>query len=186
MSMKVVVAASIVLAALGAAGCHAKDDGGSAGSKAAVLSAKDSAISVLPIDEAGLKELIKERHGRILLVNIWATWCAPCVEEFPDLVRLSQTYVRGGFDLVAISADYPDEVDSKIVPFLKKQNVPFRVFVAKFDHQEDFINAVNQSWNGALPATLIYNAQGKQRLFHIGQLTYEQFKDSIEKVKGGL
>lgn len=186
MNRSVLVAGAIVVAAVGLTGCRAKSDGASGGGKSAVVNAADSVRAVLPIDNAGLKQLIKERTGRILLVNIWATWCAPCVEEFPDLVRLSKAYAGGDVDIVAISADYPDEIDAKIVPFLKKQNVPFRVFVAKFDHQEDFINAVNQSWNGALPATLIYDAQGKQRLFHIGQLTYEQFKDSIEKVKGGL
>ena len=182
----VVLAGAIGFAVFGVSGCNAKRERGSAGSKSAVLSVADSVTRVLPIDEAGLKTLIRERNARILLVNIWATWCAPCVEEFPDLVRLSQADDGRGVEFVAISADYPDEVETKIVPFLKKQKVPFRVFVAKFDHQDDFINAVNQSWNGALPATLIYDAQGRQRLFYVGQLTYEQFRDSIEKVKGGL
>jgi thiol-disulfide isomerase/thioredoxin len=143
-------------------------------------------FSVEPIDATGLTKLIAERNGKVLLMNIWATWCAPCVAEFPDLVKLSQTYDTTGVEVVAISADYPDEVDTKIIPFLRKMNVPFRVFVAQFKHQEDFINAVNRSWSGALPATLVYDSHGKEHWFHVGQQSYEDFKNQIDKVKGGL
>ena len=145
-----------------------------------------SVLSVDPIDEAGLKKLIRERNGRILLLNIWATWCAPCVAEFPDLVKLSQTYDSTGVEVVAISTDYPDEVDSKIIPFLRKTNAPFRVYVAQFGRQEDFISAVNRSWSGALPASLIYDSRGKERFFHVGQQSYDDFKHEVDKIKGGL
>ena len=143
-------------------------------------------LLVAPIDQAGLKKLIKERNGRLLFLNIWATWCAPCVAEFPDLIKLSQSYDTTSLEVVAISADYPDEVDSKILPFLKKFNVPFRVYVAQFEHQEDFINAINRSWSGALPASLIYDANGKQRFFHVGQQSFDEFKQEVDKLKGAL
>ena len=106
-----------------------------------------------------------------------------CIEEFPDLVKLSRSYDERQVEVVGISTDYPDEVDSKIVPFLEKQNVPFRVYVANFDHQEDFINAVNRSWSGALPASAIYDPQGNQQFFLVGQGTFEDFKKEIDKLK---
>jgi thiol-disulfide isomerase/thioredoxin len=145
-----------------------------------------SAVTVVPIDKKGLKTLVEERHGKILLLNIWATWCAPCVAEFPDLVKLSRAYDTSKVEVVAISADYPDEIESKILPFLRKMNVPFRVYVAQFEHQEDFINAVNPAWSGALPATATYNAQAKQQMFHVGQLAFDDFKHEVDKIKGGL
>jgi hypothetical protein len=77
-------------------------------------------------------------------------------------------------------------VESKILPFIKKHEVPFRIFVAKFAHQEDFINSVNPSWSGALPATLIYDQRGNQRLFLVGQGTFERFKKAIDTVKTKL
>jgi thiol-disulfide isomerase/thioredoxin len=138
--------------------------------------------TVEPIDRAGLQQLIEERNGRILFLNIWATWCAPCVEEFPDLVKLSRAYPEHEVEVVGISADYPDEVDSKILPFIKKHDVPFRILVAKFEHQEDFIKSVNPSWSGALPATLIYDQHGSLRLFLVGQGTFERFKKAIDTV----
>jgi thiol-disulfide isomerase/thioredoxin len=145
-----------------------------------------SAITVAPIDKNGLSTLIAKRNGKTLLLNIWATWCAPCVAEFPDLVKLSKSYDTSAVEVVAISADYPDEVDSRIIPFLRKTNVPFRVYVARFEHQEDFINAVNTSWSGALPATLIYNARGESRFFHVGELSLAEFKQEVDRIKGAL
>lgn len=141
---------------------------------------------VVPIDEEGLRNLIGQRGGKILFLNIWATWCAPCVEEFPDLVRLHEELGGQQVEVVGISADFGDEVQTRIVPFLKNHNVPFRNYVASFKRQEDFINAVEPSWSGALPVSLIYDAEGKKRYFHLGQGSFELFKREIEKSKGGL
>lgn len=169
-----------------ATSCQETTDRSGGTDKVHPQSVSRTVLSVETIDESGLKKLIAERNGRILLLNIWATWCAPCVAEFPELVRLSQTYDTTKVEVVAISADDSDEVDTKIIPFLRKMNVPFRVYVAQFKHQEDFIDAVNRSWSGALPASLIYDARGRQQLFHVGQQSYEDFKKQVDKVKGGL
>jgi thiol-disulfide isomerase/thioredoxin len=157
---------------------------GRPGSTADIAPAGKAALTVGGIDDAALKRLIGNREGRILFLNVWATWCVPCVEEFPDIVKLSRSYDPKAVEVVAISADYPDEVDSKILPFLKKQNVPFKVYVAKFDDQEKFINALDTAWSGALPATFIYNAQGRQRFKLVGQGTYDRFKEQIDKLQG--
>jgi thiol-disulfide isomerase/thioredoxin len=141
-------------------------------------------VRVDGLDGAGLKRLIADRGGRILFLNVWATWCVPCIEEFPDIVKLSRSYDPKTVEVVAISADYPDEVDSKIVPFLKKQNVPFKVYVANFEDQEKFINALDTSWSGALPATFIYDTQGQQRFKLVGQGSYDRFKQQIDILNG--
>ena len=166
--------------------CRGTDERGNRAEKAQAQSISKAVLSVEPIGEPGLKKLIRERNGKVLLLNIWATWCAPCVAEFPDLVRLSQSYDTTAVEVVAISADYPDEVDTKIIPFLRKVDVSFRVYVAQFEHQEDFINAVNRTWSGALPASLIYGSDGQERFFHVGQQSYDDFKHEVDKVKGGL
>jgi len=119
----------------------------------------------------------------MLFLNVWATWCVPCVEEFPDIVKLSRSYDSKRLEVVAISADYPDEVDSKIIPFLMKQNVPFKVYVAKFEDQEKFINALDTAWSGGLPATFIYDTEGHRRFRLVGQGSYERFKQQIDKLR---
>ena len=183
---KVISWRTVLFVLLVGTACRGTNDRGGWTERVQDQSLAKPAISVTPIDKPGLKRLIRERNGKILLLNIWATWCAPCVAEFPDLVKLSQTYNTAEVEVVAISADYADEVDSKIIPFLKKMNVPFRVYVAQFEHQEDFINAVNRSWSGALPVLLIYDSHGKERFFHVGQQSYNDFKKEVDKIKGGL
>jgi len=177
---------AVLLAMLAGVACRSTNDRGGHVEKLQTPSSAQTNILVEPINQAGLQKLIGERKGKILLLNIWATWCAPCVAEFPDLAKLSQTSDTSATEVVAISADYPDEVDSKIIPFLKKLNIPFRVYVAQFAHQEDFINAVNRSWSGALPATLIYDSHGKERFFHVGQQSFDDFKHEVDKIKGGI
>jgi thiol-disulfide isomerase/thioredoxin len=164
-------------------GCRPKSPPNPAPSISSADTARKQAGPVDPIGQAGLKKLVGERNGRILFLNIWATWCAPCVEEFPDLIKLAQSFPGTEVEVVGISADYPDEVESKILPFISKHNVPFRIYVAKFDHQEDFINSVNSSWSGALPATLVYDAGGRQRYFSVGAGTFEKFKRMIDSVR---
>ena len=173
----------LILVFTGGPGCRPKEPQQPASVGASVDAARNQVGPVVPVDQAGLKNLVKERNGKILFLNIWATWCAPCVEEFPDLIKLARSYPESQVEVVGISADYPDEVESKILPFIRRQNVPFRIYVAKFDHQEDFINSVDSSWSGALPASLVFDARGKQRYFAVGAGTFEIFKRVVDSVR---
>ena len=145
---------------------------------------KASSPTVEPIDVKGIKHLVHIRNGKILFLNVWATWCQPCIEEFPDIVKLYNDYRNAGVDIAAISVDYPDEVDSKILPFLVSQHVPFKVYVANIKKDEDFINQLNPSWSGAVPATFIFDENGKQRVFMFGQKTLKVFKAEIDSALG--
>ena len=135
-----------------------------------------------PIDERGLDSLVNQRNGKFLLLNVWATWCVPCREEFPDLIKLADTSQNTDVEIVGLSADYPDEVESKIIPFLKKQNVTFKVFVQNFRDEGNFINRLSKNWSGALPATFIFDPSGKQRVSLSGKHDYGTFKLKIEKI----
>ena len=145
---------------------------------------KATSPTVEPIDVKAIEHLVHISNGKILFLNVWATWCQPCVEEFPDIVKLYNDYQNAGVDIAAISVDYPDEVDSKILPFLVSQHVPFKVYVANIKKDEDFINELNPSWSGAVPATFIFDAKGKQRAFMFGQKTLKAFKAEIDSVLG--
>jgi thiol-disulfide isomerase/thioredoxin len=186
MRKKPALACSLVLALLVASGCGPKQESRSQRSGAAAVDTSTRQIRpVISIDQSGLRKLVSQRNGKILFLNIWATWCAPCVEEYPDLVKLAGSYSEQEVEVVGISADYPDEVDSKITPFLRKLNVPFTVYVANFQHQEDFINAVDPSWNGALPATLIFDKRGNRRSFLVGQGSYDRFRKMVDSARTG-
>lgn len=142
------------------------------------------AQKVEPIDVEGYQQLIQDHQGTILVVNFWATWCIPCREEFPELVRFAKTHAQDSLKIVGISIDYPDEVDSKIIPFLKQHQVNFVNYVKAVEDDEAFINLVNHEWSGALPATAIYDRKGTLQFFHIGKIGFDTLEELIQQLRG--
>lgn len=138
-------------------------------------------IKVEPINKNQLSSLIEERNGKILLLNLWATWCIPCREEFPDLIKISNEYKNKNVEVIGISIDFPDEVKSKIIPFLQKQKANFINYVNGFDNDEKLINLINEKWSGAIPSTAVYDSSGRQISFLEGKKSYKEFKDELEK-----
>lgn len=134
------------------------------------------------MDLSSLDRLIRQRKGRVLFLNLWATWCKPCIDEFPRIIELARAYSNRPIDIVALSADYPDEVESKVLPFLARYEIPFRVFVADAPRQEDLINAIDPEWSGALPATFIFDPQGRRQAFLLGEKGYDEFRTVVDKV----
>jgi len=137
--------------------------------------------TVKTIDEKGVTALLKARDGKPLFINFWATWCIPCTEEFPDIVKLSEKYKNVEF--VAVSLDHHDEINSKIMPFLKKMKPGFKNYVGRFKDDQNLIDLINEKWNGALPATAIYDKSGKQLSFHAKKLSYKEMEAELKKAK---
>lgn len=135
---------------------------------------------VKTIDEKGLTGLLKNRNNKVLFINFWATWCVPCREEFPDIVKIAKNYPKVEF--VAVSLDHPDEIKSKIQPFLKKMKAPFNNYVAKFKDDQVLIEMINKDWNGAIPATAIYSSNGKQVGFYPKKMSYTELEKELKKV----
>ncbi len=146
-----------------------------------VYSQKAGAINVQPINEKQLEKLIKGRNGKPLLLNIWATWCIPCREEFPALVKLQDKF-KGKIDLVAISTDEPEDIREKIIPFLEKVKINFRVYINNFKVKPELIDFLEKEWNGALPATFIYDSKGVRKYFFQGGKSYEEFLALLENL----
>ena len=117
--------------------------------------------SVTVLGEKELNNLIKERKGKFLLINVWATWCIPCREELPDLIKIADKF-KHKVDIVGISVDYPDEIDSKIIPLIKSNKINFPMYVNGIMKPDTFINLFEKEWNGAIPATFLYNDNGEQ------------------------
>lgn len=136
-------------------------------------------IEVKEINLPEINRIIKERNSKLLLINIWATWCVPCREEFPDLIKIAKNY-SGELDIIAISVDYTDEVESKIIPFLNSVNSNFPVFVSGVKNQEDFIDFFSSEWNGALPASFLYEVKGEKVKELHGKQNYESLSKAIK------
>lgn len=129
---------------------------------------------VQPVKAADIPVIIASLAGqKAVIVNVWATWCIPCVEEFPYLVRLREEYADD-LEIVFISADFPEEVE-RIHTFLQNNRVTWQTYL-KDDRDEPFIEAVATEWTGAIPATVVYNTSGERIYFMERAATYEEFR----------
>jgi thiol-disulfide isomerase/thioredoxin len=115
-------------------------------------------------DLAGAPQTLAQWRGRVLVVNFWATWCAPCREEIPVFVELQRRYGERGLQFVGIAIDQPD----KVAPFAAEFGINYPVLVGGLDAAEwsrDLGNRV-----GALPFTLVIDRDGDVRMTHLGEL----------------
>jgi peroxiredoxin len=117
-------------------------------------------VSVNTIDEAGLKELIKNPTDKLRLINIWATWCGPCVTEFPDFISINRMYRRRDFEFISISADDPTKQE-KVLKFLQQQQASNINYLFSSDDKYKLIEAIDPKWQGALPYTILVEPGGK-------------------------
>lgn len=118
-------------------------------------------VTLETIDEAGVKAQAKNEGGKKLrLLNVWATWCGPCVIEFPDLVSLHRIYRGRDFEVVTVNADDPGKRE-KALEFLKTQQASTRNYA--FDQGDPYalIEAVDPKWQGALPHTILVAPGGE-------------------------
>lgn len=127
----------------------------------AAQAAPKAVLKVVPADAPAIQKAIAAQKGKVVLVNFWATWCAPCVAEFPAIVHTGRTYHAQGLRVLAVSADFPKDRKTKVVSFLQKQGAAFPCFLQKSADPEQFINAFDPSWSGELPRTLIYDRSGR-------------------------
>jgi thiol-disulfide isomerase/thioredoxin len=133
-------------------------------------------------NEQDIQKFIKNREGKMLFVNVWATWCLPCIEEFPYLIQIYNEYRDKEFDFLSLSADYGENADSVVRSFLISQQAEFPVYIIEEQSSQDVINLLNEKWSGALPATFIYDSEGNQQKYILGAQSYETFKQSIDSV----
>jgi len=137
------------------------------------------------IDLDGLKKLLLRdpKDSRPLLVNFWATWCDGCREEFPDLVKIDNDYRGKGLDFLSVTLD--DVADkTKAVDFLKEMKATMPVVLLNVNDPEPAIHAVDEKWDGAMPATFLYDREGKLVFKYFGKIKPAELRAAIDKEVG--
>lgn len=129
-----------------------------------------------------MKAVLDANKGSVILVNFWATWCPPCVKEFPDLVKLNNAYRDKGLKLVFVSLDDASETESKLKPFLQKQGVDFTTYQGIFPKPEDLTDVIDKSWGGEIPVTYFYDREGNKSASFSGSKKYEDFEKEVLKL----
>ena len=134
-----------------------------------------------PLDEKTFAQLTASHKGSVLLVDFWATWCAPCREEMPQLVQLERTYRGRGLRLVTISCDEPED-QSKAAEFLTQHGAPAPAYLKRVAEDEAFIDSVDRKWSGALPALFLYDRSGRMVRSFIGETDASALEQAIRKL----
>jgi thiol-disulfide isomerase/thioredoxin len=125
-----------------------------------------------------LSALVASHKGQPVVVNFWATWCAPCVKEFPAIMA----FARDRRDVVVISVSIDDKQDRPALEaFVGEHRPPFPVYVKAPGPDEDFINGIDPEWRGAVPMTLVFNRSGKRSKLIQG----EHSRSDIERALKG-
>jgi thiol-disulfide isomerase/thioredoxin len=152
-----------------------------------VRSAKSSTeqaapTSVEPIDLAGLKGLISKPKAKPLLVNFWATYCDPCRDEFPDLVKVDTDFRPKALDFVTVSLDDVGDIKTKVPQFLAQMKATMPAYLLDVSDPEPAINAVDPKWQGDLPATFLYNEKGEIVFKAFGRVNTAALREAIERL----
>jgi thiol-disulfide isomerase/thioredoxin len=131
------------------------------------------------VDAKGLAEAVAKNQGKVVVVNFWATWCVPCREEFPDLVRLEKTYRDRSVAVLGVSIDFQKDLP-KVEKFLADHHPGFPNYIKRSGgDDQDFIDAVDPKWGGELPFTVVYGKDGRKTKVLSGKQTYADFEKAV-------
>jgi thiol-disulfide isomerase/thioredoxin len=138
------------------------------------------AAKVTRVDDAGFRKLLVP-NGKPLMINFWATWCGPCREEFPDLVKLDGEY-RGKIDFITVTLDFEEELNTGVPKFLAEMKAQMPTFLLVTPDETAAIAAVTKEWAGALPFTVIYEPKGALVYFRQGIVNPENVRAELNKL----
>lgn len=139
--------------------------------------------AVQEIDAEGLKRLLRRdsKQARPLLVTFWATWCDPCREEFPDLVQIDKDYKARGLEFITVSLDDPGDIKTGVTQYLQTMHSTMPAYLLNVVDPEPSIKGVDADWGGGLPATFLFDAQGRLVFKHMGRIQPAELRLVLDK-----
>jgi peroxiredoxin len=135
-------------------------------------------VTLETIDDAGVAKLVRNDAKKLLVVNLWATWCGPCVAELDDFVTMHRMYRGRGVQVVTISMDDPDKRDDAL-KVLKEHHASTLNFLVKTADRDKFGDALDKEWPGPVPYTLVIAPGGKVVYRRSGQIDPLEVKRAI-------
>lgn len=121
-------------------------------------------------------------NDTVYVINFWATWCAPCVEELPAFEKLNKKLASKKVKVILVSNDFKKAVDTKLKPFIKEKGLKCQVMFMNETNPDGWIQLVDPGWSGTIPATLILSKRKNKALFFENQLSYKQLKKAVRSV----
>ena len=149
-----------------------------------VLSCKEERVKQKPIAAlcfAELEPIFQKQNDTTYVINFWATWCKPCVKELPYFENVNANPSEEKIKVILVSIDFPEKLESHVMPFVKKNNIQSEVILLADDDANTWIPKVDSTWSGAIPATVIYKAD--KRVFVEGSMTQVELDSKINSIQ---
>ncbi|MEO7924935.1 MAG: TlpA disulfide reductase family protein [Chitinophagaceae bacterium] len=141
------------------------------------------AQEIKSIKATDLKKLIAESKTP-LIINMWATWCKPCIEELPYFIEEIKDHRKDSLQLILVSLDFKEAFPEEIAAFAKKRKIDASIFWLDETDADYFCPKVDPKWSGAIPATLFINNKTGYRNFIEEQVSHEKLKKEIKAILG--
>ena len=151
-----------------------------------ILTSQYASFSQSPMELADLKVMdygeletyLAAQDEKILIVNFWATWCVPCVEELPYFEQATTDFADSDLKVILVSLDFKKSVEKQLIPFINKNKLQSEVVLLSDPKMNNWINKVSSDWSGAIPATLYLSSDSKK--FKEGKYaSYDELNKSI-------
>ena len=143
-----------------------------------VLQRSDVRVEVY--DFEGFRPMLRPPHSdTTYIINWWATWCKPCVEELPHFAELAREMSGKPVKVLLVSMDFSNQLESRLLPFLERQALPMECIALESANASHWIDQISPDWSGAIPATLIY--RGEQRAFYEQSFTLDELRTEVAK-----
>ncbi len=123
----------------------------------------EKSVPLTKIDS--LLQRIENGKDTTFVVNFWATWCGPCVEELHYFTEMDSLYKKSKLKVILVSMDFKKEISTKLIPFIKKRNINTEVLFLDETNDNEWMPKVNIEWQGNIPATLIKNSALHYQIF---------------------
>jgi thiol-disulfide isomerase/thioredoxin len=139
-----------------------------------------SGQAIQRIDADEIAALSSLSDDTTYVLNFWATWCSPCVKEIPIFEKLHKDKIYPNIKVILVSLDFVNQLEIRVIPFLEEKEISAEVKIMTDTDYNAWIDRVDPSWTGAIPATLIYNQD--RRVFLEKELSYNELVKHIDQI----
>lgn len=146
----------------------------------ALSEVKNSEVKIPSYNFEELTPLLSKNNDTTYVVNFWATWCKPCIQELPAFEKLNETYSDKKVKVLLVSLDFPEKIASQVIPFIEKNKIKSEVVLLDDADANSWIPKVSETWSGAIPATLLY--KNNERKFYEQSFTFETLETEVKSI----
>ncbi len=144
------------------------------------LAAQD--VRNIPVlDKTQLVDLVNSSNDTTYVINFWATWCVPCVKELPYFEEFNEKNKDKKFKVILVSMDFEEHISNRVLPFVNKRELKSQVLLMGDINYNDWIDAVEPKWSGAIPATIVRKG-GKSNFVEKSFSSYEDLLQFINQI----